>query len=132
MSTPNRLNDIGGAIRPPDRRRRDDYDKDDEIDLREYGLALWRRRVPVIAGALAVAMVALAGSLLMPRTYSAVALLAINQSKLSPTGQTSAMTTASYRPILESQNLASTLVREFGLDRRGWSAVDLFGTVLTI
>ena len=132
MSMRNRVSEIGTVAALPSDRRRDDYDEGDEIDVREYVLALWRHRVAIVTGTLAAAIVALAVGLIMPRTYSAEAVLVIHQSKLLTAAQIVPLTTASYRPILESPNLATTVVREFGLDRRGVSATDFFSSVVTI
>lgn len=117
----------------PPRNAHESYDE--ETDLREYGLVLWRHHMMILVSSLVCAALVVVLGLSTRRTYAARAVLAISQSKISSgqvTGSPTAITTAAYRPILESQNLASRIIREFGLDQRRFSATGFFGNVVDI
>lgn len=120
--------DSGALI--PLREVRDPYS--DDIDLRGYVQLFWKHKVAIAGTALVFAALAAIVGLTTRRTYEAEAVLAINPSKIGATQAATPTTTASYRPILESHNLAATIIREFGLDSRGYSASTFFGSVVTI
>jgi uncharacterized protein involved in exopolysaccharide biosynthesis len=129
-----------------------------EIDLREYIRAAWRYRLAILAVSLLCAAGALGAALLAPRSYEARAVLALNPSRVAwntalvpqslrklgeqgvdvgvpfphVTTETTGLTTARYRPILESPSVAARVIRELQLDRRGFSATNLFGSLVRI
>src|SRR5262252_714383 len=96
-----------------------DDERDDGIDLGEYLLVLWHRRLLIVGVVAACCIVTFIVNLRMQPTYEATAQLVINQSKLGEQNapQVTAGMVASYKALLDNHSLADRVVKEFGLDK---------------
>jgi uncharacterized protein involved in exopolysaccharide biosynthesis len=86
----------------------------DEIDLRVYAGALWRRRYLLIAIAMVVGGVTYAINRAMTPTYEVVFRLMLTQPQLGGEGA-GAVNIVPFRELVESPMLAASLLDEFGL-----------------
>jgi uncharacterized protein involved in exopolysaccharide biosynthesis len=86
----------------------------DELDLLDYVSALWHRRILISACMIIAAILALTVSVLPERQYEAAALVSVSPSKV-PDGNRP-VSPASVVPLIESQTVVETLVREFKLN----------------
>jgi len=87
-------------------------------------LRLLRRHQALISVCTLVgALAALVASFLVPRTYAADAALAISRSKLGEETRTTSETlsTANFRPLVESRAVAAQVIKEMKLDQRPYS-----------
>ena len=118
---------------PPstDARHRDPEDA--EIDLRQYFLLVWRYRLLVVAATVVCALSAFVWGVLTKRTYGAEVALVVSQSKIGERDERP-VSTASFRPYIESQSIAAKIIREFGFDKppHRFFASTFFGSVVTI
>ncbi len=90
----------------------------DDIDLSEYGYALWQRRWVILATAFVCAVIALAVTMTRARGYEAQLALIVSEAKLDDREkQQHQVNAADYRPLLMSDAIAATVVRELHLDR---------------
>jgi uncharacterized protein involved in exopolysaccharide biosynthesis len=90
---------------------------DDEIDLMQYVLAIWRRKWLVVAGATVCAVVALGIGIASQRSYEATVNLLITPPKTGAAGElTPTVSIATFRALVENRTLASQVVAEFKLD----------------
>ena len=107
---------------------------DGEIDLGPYVRLLWRSRFLLLAAALLVAALFAGWALTTPRSYEARAILSLLPGRLPSVegGLSNTTTTADYRPILESPNLAALVITALGLDGNGLLASRFFGSVVTV
>jgi len=90
---------------------------EDELNLAEYIHAVWRHRVAIVAGILAVGLAVFVLSWLMKPTYEATARLAVSASKIAdtPVGSMTALVPY-YKAVLESPAVAQTVVDRFQLN----------------
>lgn len=117
---------------PPNPPRQSPGD-DDFIDIRPLIVAMRRHWLAIAIAALALASVGAGMRLTGPQAYTATTVVAISVSKLNTTApQGAPLTTSAYRPLIESQNLASRVLRDFKLDPQQYSATTFFGGVVTI
>jgi len=88
----------------------------ESVDVREQ-FRLLLRHWPLIVACTAIgAIVAIVVSLVLKRTYAADAALAISRSKIGEgMSATDALSTANFRPLIESRAIASQIIKEFNL-----------------
>ena len=105
------------------------------VEFRRQLQLLHRHRNLIVACTVVGAAVALGVSLLLHRTYAADAALVISRSKIGE-GQmlTDTLSTANFRPLIESRAVASQVVRETRLDEAPYwvSPSRFFGDVIEI
>src|SRR3954470_21398018 len=76
----------------------------DQIDLAEYGAAIWRGRFLIAAVTIAAVAIAVVMSLKGPEQYAATVMLVVNQGKTGDqTSPQLPVTAASFRPLVESR-----------------------------
>jgi len=95
---------------------RHDDEYEDEVDLMKYVFALWRHRLAVTVMTLACGLAAFFVSWRTQPTYEATAQLVVSQSKVGEL-TSPAVSTASYKALLDNQSLALQILREFALDK---------------
>ena len=124
--------DSSAALRSSDARFEEPDQEDDEIDLREYVRTLWAYRAVICIGAVVLAVSVVTVSLLRRPTYHAESTIILSQLKLGERPGTAAA--ASFRPVLESQTTATSVIQEFGLDKAPYRifATDFFTGWVTI
>ncbi len=86
----------------------------DELDVLDYVSALWHRRILIGACMIIAAIVGVAASVLPERQYEAAVLVSLSPSKVSDDNRP--VSPASLVPLIESQIVVETLVREFKLN----------------
>ncbi len=91
--------------------------RQDDIDLTEYGDALWRRRWMILATTVVCAVIALAATLARARSYEATLALLVSATSVDRDKQAQPVNAADYRPLLLSDAVAAAAVRELHLDR---------------
>lgn len=105
------------------------------VDLREQLRLLYRNRTLILACVVVGIVVALAASFLIRRNYAAEAALTISRSKIGE-GPTASeiLSTANFRPLIESRAVASQVIKDTGLDRAPYwvSGSTFFGRVVEI
>jgi uncharacterized protein involved in exopolysaccharide biosynthesis len=105
------------------------------VDLRRQLRLLHRHRVLIASCTLLGAVVALVVSFVITRTYAADAALTISRSKIGE-GQMVAdtLSTANFRPLIESRAVASQVIKETKLDESPYwvSPSKFFGDVVEI
>jgi uncharacterized protein involved in exopolysaccharide biosynthesis len=90
---------------------------DDELNLREYVVVLWRWKYVITAVMIVFALAGFLVSRSLTPLYQASARLIINNSKTGDqVTQLSAATIAGHRALLQSPVLAQRVVKEMGLD----------------
>jgi uncharacterized protein involved in exopolysaccharide biosynthesis len=89
---------------------------DDPVSVSPYVQALWRRRVLVLVLALVGGAAAFTLASLTARQYEAVCTLVLTESKVGDTAGP-APAVNNFVSILENYNVASDIIREFGLDQ---------------
>ena len=116
-------------------RKPNQYDEDDDaIDLAEYARMLWAYRVVIVGAGLACGALAAAFALTRPHTYEAQTAVIISQSKLADRPEAAAASVATFQPLLQSRNIAASVIQELGLDKppRSVSATRFFDDVVTV
>jgi len=99
----------------------------DEIDLAEYGAALWRRRRLLLVAPVACAAVAFVVTMAGPRTYEAQLTLMVNVTKPNDADKdTRVVTPSDFEPIVQSAAVAAAVIRELHLDRPPYSLASNF------
>ena len=98
-------------------RRRYDDDYDDEIDLMQYVLALWRHRIALVVLTLACGLAAFLASWRTPPVYEASAQLVVSQSKVGDLTNQPTVSVATYKAMLDNQSVAAEILTEFGMDK---------------
>lgn len=86
------------------------------MDLGDMLALIWRSKTYVVGVAVVAGAVAFAGSMLGPRVYESTVTFAATQSKLGD-GGLMVSNTAAFRPMVESLNTASEVIKEVGLDK---------------
>lgn len=91
---------------------------DDEIDLMQYLLVLWRHRLAIVLGTLLCGLAAFVSGNLTPRAYEATAKLIVTPPKTGAVNDnTPAISVATFRALVENQSLGAAMVEEFGLNK---------------
>jgi polysaccharide biosynthesis transport protein len=92
---------------------------DDEINLGEYALIVWRYRLAIVMTTLLSGVAAFVVTSRAQPVYEATAQLVVNQSKMGDQAVIQAMPSliASYKALLDNHSLAARIVKEFGLDK---------------
>jgi protein tyrosine kinase modulator len=94
-------------------------DDDDEIDMMQYVLRIWRRKWLVASIAGVCAALALGIGAMSQKTYEASVSLIVTPPKTGAAGEISpAVSVATFRSLVENQTLAAQVVREFKLDAK--------------
>jgi uncharacterized protein involved in exopolysaccharide biosynthesis len=105
------------------------------VDLRRQLRLLHRHRVLIASCTVLGAVVALIVSFVIRRTYAADAALTISRSKIGEgTMVSDTLSTANFRPLMESRAVASQVIKETHLDKApyGISPTKFFGDVVEI
>lgn len=90
---------------------------DDEIDLMQYVLTIWRRKWLIVGVAGMCAAVVLGIGLVSPRTYEATVSLIVTPPKTGAAGELSpAVSVATFRSLVDNRTLAAQVVGEFKLN----------------
>ena len=88
----------------------------ESVDIRKQLRLLLRHWPLIVACAVIGAIVAVVVSMVLKRTYAADAALAISRSKIGEgMSATDALSTANFRPLIESRAVASQIIKEFNL-----------------
>jgi uncharacterized protein involved in exopolysaccharide biosynthesis len=95
--------------------RRADFATSGELDITDYLVALWQQRLLIVGCAVIAAAVAVAVTLTRDRQYEAVTLVSVSPSKV-PQEPARPVSPESLVPLIESQSVAETVVRELKLD----------------
>ena len=105
------------------------------VELRRHLRLLQRHRVLIAACTLLGAVVALAMSFIVKRTYAADVAMAISRSKIGEgTTVSETLSTANFRPLLESRAISSAVIKDMKLDQPPYSVSPnkFFGEVVEI
>ena len=104
------------------------------VDVREHFRLLHRDWRLIVACTAIGAMVASALSFGLKRTFAADTALSISRSKIGENAQTDALSTANFRPLIESRAVASQVIKELRLDEAPYwiSPSKFFGEVVEI
>ena len=106
----------------------------ENVDVRGQLQLLVRHWRLIVACTAIGAIVAIVFSLVLKRTYAADAALSISRSKIGENTQTDILSTANFRPLIESRAVASQVIKETRLDEAPYwvSPSRFFGEVVEI
>ena len=105
------------------------------VDVRRQLRLLHQQRLFIVSGTVLGAVLALAIAVLSQRTYIADAALVISRSKIGDDViAADALSTANFRPLIESRVVASQVIKDTRLDQppHNVSPSSFFGTVVTV
>ena len=107
----------------------------DTFDLGAHLHVLWRNRLLLLGCTVLGGLTALVIGLVLPRKYMAEAALAISRPKIGeglPAQEL--MSTANFRPLIESRAIAAQVIRDTGLDKAPYlvSPTDFFNDVVEV
>src|SRR6266511_2851996 len=111
------------------------YDEDDDtIDLGAIVKTLWAYRVMIVGAAVVCGALLAASALTGARTYEAQTFVVLSQSKIGDRVETVAASAATFQPLLQSRNIAASVIKELGLDKppRNLSATRFFEEIVTV
>jgi uncharacterized protein involved in exopolysaccharide biosynthesis len=122
-----------GPLTPTDTRGVDGM-LGDRVEPGWYAIELWRRRTWLLVAAVLCAAGAAVTSVLAPRVYEAQTTLAVVSSKIAETQGGSSSTTSDFRPLIENNTVAETVVREFSLGGppHHYTTADFLGEALSV
>ncbi len=103
---------------PPTATRQESASDEDEFDLMQYMVVLWRYRLVIAIGTILCAVAAFVATMLTPRTYEATVKLLVSPPKTGAAGEVGpTISVATFRSLIENQSLCAEIVEEFGLNK---------------